>query len=92
MAVSVLYKWVKFNTITRHWKLYQEFYARTQLLTRQSFADPTQQEVVAVAPWRVQLWLVDGDCDFYDSALTTSDLPTSVHVPPYEHTTSIATL
>jgi hypothetical protein len=34
MVVFVLPKWSKFNELTRHWKLYQEFPARTQLFTR----------------------------------------------------------
>jgi hypothetical protein len=64
MAVFVLPKWAKFNQLTKHWKLYQEFPARTQLFTRQSLENPTQQQVVALAPWHVQLWLVDADCAF----------------------------
>jgi hypothetical protein len=47
MDVFVLPKWVKFNEFTRHWKLYQEFLARTQVFTRQSLDNPTQKEVVA---------------------------------------------
>jgi hypothetical protein len=73
--------------------LYQEFLASTQLFIRQSVTCPTQQEVVALAAWHAQVWLVDADCDFYDSAPTTiHDLPTSVHVPPNEPTASIVTL
>jgi hypothetical protein len=64
MAVFVLPKWVNFNHLTKYWKLYQEFPARTQLFTRQSLENPTQQEVVAPAPWLEQLWLVDADCAF----------------------------
>jgi hypothetical protein len=64
MAVFVLPKWAKFNQLTKHWKLYHEFPARTQLFTRQSLENPAQQEVVALAPWHVQLWLVDVDCAF----------------------------
>jgi hypothetical protein len=41
MDVFVLLKWAKLNELTRHWKLCQEFPARTQLLTRQSLDDPT---------------------------------------------------
>jgi hypothetical protein len=63
--------------------MYQEFGARTRLFTRPSAVDPTNQEVVARARWLVQLWLVDADCDFYDSAPTNIPYrPTSVHVPP----------
>jgi hypothetical protein len=50
MAVFVLPKWAKFTQLTKHWKLYQEFPARTQLFTRQSLENPAQQEVVAPAP------------------------------------------
>jgi hypothetical protein len=90
--VFVLPKWAKFNAITRRRKLYQEFSARTQLFERQLVADPTRQGVVAPAPRHVQLWLVDANYVFYDSAVTTSDIPTSVHVPSDEPTASIATL
>jgi hypothetical protein len=41
-AVFVLPKWAKFNQLTKHWKLNQEFPARTQLFTRQSLERPTQ--------------------------------------------------
>jgi hypothetical protein len=93
MAVFVLPKWAKFTPLTKHWKLYQEFPARTQLFTRQSLENPAQQEVVAPGPWHVQLWLVDADCAFYDSTLSTaSDTPTSVHVPSGDAEQSIATL
>jgi hypothetical protein len=93
MAVFVLPKWAKFAQPTKHWKLYQEFPARTQLFTRQSLENPTQQEVVAPAPWHVELWLVDADCAFYDSTTPrASDLPASVHVPPADTEPSIATL
>jgi hypothetical protein len=47
MAVFVLPKWAKFTQVTKNWKLYQEFPARTQLFTRQSLENPAQQEVVA---------------------------------------------
>jgi DNA-binding XRE family transcriptional regulator len=56
MDVFVLPKWAKFAQLTKHWKLYQEFSARTQLFTRQSPENPAQHEVVAPAPWHVQLW------------------------------------
>jgi hypothetical protein len=55
MADFVLPKWAKFAQLTKHWKLYQEFPARSQLFTRQSLENPAQQEVVAPAPWHVQL-------------------------------------
>jgi hypothetical protein len=55
MVVFVLLKWAKFNTITEHLKLYQEFEARTQLFSRQSVSYLTQHEVVALAPWPLQL-------------------------------------
>jgi hypothetical protein len=42
MAVFVLPKWAKFTQQTKHWKLYQEFPARTQLFTRQSLENPAQ--------------------------------------------------
>jgi hypothetical protein len=39
------------------------------------------------------MWLVDADCAFYDStSSTTSDQPTSVHVPSRDAEHSIATL
>jgi hypothetical protein len=78
MGVLVLPKSAKFNEATRHWTLYQEFLARTQLFTRQSLDDPTQQEMVAPSPWPHQLCLVDVDCAlFYDSVLTmVPDEPT----------------
>jgi hypothetical protein len=82
MVVFVLPKWAKFNELTRQWKLYQEFPARTQLFTRMSLENPTQHEVVATTPWHVQLWLVDTACIFYGQSPTTvSDQPTSVRVP-----------
>jgi hypothetical protein len=71
MVVFVLPKWAKFNGLTRHWKLYQEFQARTHMFTRHSLDDPTQHEVAARAPWHVHMWLVDADCAFYDPAPTT---------------------
>jgi hypothetical protein len=40
MAVFVLPKWAKFAQVTKHWKLYQEFPARTQLFTRMSLENP----------------------------------------------------
>jgi hypothetical protein len=93
MAVFVLPKWAKFTPLTKHWKLYQEFLARTQLFTRQSLENPAQQEVVAPTPSHVQLWLVDADCAFYDSTSpTASDHSTSVHVPSSDAEQSIATL
>jgi DNA-binding XRE family transcriptional regulator len=42
MAAFVLSKWAEFNELTRHWKLYQEFLASTQLFTRPSLDEPTQ--------------------------------------------------
>jgi hypothetical protein len=42
MAVFVVPKWAKFNHLTKYWKLYQEFPARTQLFTRQSLENPAQ--------------------------------------------------
>jgi hypothetical protein len=93
MIVFALSKWAKFNKLTQNWKLYQEFLARTQVFTRHSLNDPTQQKVVYPAPWHVQLWLVDADCAFSDPAPTTvSDKHTSVHVPPHVLEDSIATL
>jgi hypothetical protein len=93
MSVFVLPKWAKFAPLTKHWKLYQEFPARTQLFTRQSLENPAQQEVVAPSPWHVKLWIVDADCAFYDSTSpTTSEQPTSVHVPHDDAEQSIATL
>jgi hypothetical protein len=51
------------------------------------------QEVVARAPWHVQVWLVAADCAFDDQTLPTArDQPTSVHVPPLNTEESIATL
>jgi hypothetical protein len=93
MAVFVLPKWAKFAPVTKHWKHYHEFPARTQLFTRQSPENPAQQEVVAQAPWHVHLWLIDADCAFYDlTSPTTSDQPTSVPAPPGDAEQSIATL
>jgi hypothetical protein len=77
---------VKFAQLTKQWKLYQEFPARTQLFTRLSLENPAQQEVVALAPWHVHLWLIDADCAFHD------DQPISVHVPLVNAEESIATL
>jgi hypothetical protein len=52
-----------------------------------------QHEVVAQAPWHVQLWSIDTDCAFYDpTSPTESDQPISVHVPPVDAEESIATL
>jgi 8-oxo-dGTP pyrophosphatase MutT (NUDIX family) len=93
MAVFVLPKWAKFNHLTKQWKLYQEFLARTRLFTRQSLENPAQHEVVAPAPWHVQLWLVDADCAFYDPASPTEhDQPISVHVHHVDTEEPIATL
>jgi hypothetical protein len=92
MAVFVLPKWAKFAQLTKHWKLYHEFPARTQLFTRMSLENPTQQEVVAPAAWPVQLWLIDADCAFYDPTSPTKNQPISVHVPHVEVEESIATL
>jgi hypothetical protein len=93
MAVFVLPKWAKFTQLTKHYKLYQEFPARTQLFTRQSLKNPTQQEAVALAPWHVHMWLVDVDCDFYDQIPTTVPYqPTSVPIPLADKEESIATL
>jgi hypothetical protein len=91
MAMFVLPKWAKFSNITRHCKLYQDFHGRTLLFTSESVIDPTQQEVVAPTLWPTQLWLVDADCNFYDSAMTTSSVePPSLRVPQEESTTFIA--
>jgi hypothetical protein len=90
----VLPKWAKLKELTRHWKLYQEFPAKTHLFTRMSLDDPTHQEVVvALAPWHAQLWLVDVDCAFYDKAPTMIHVePTSVRVPHDGTEESIATI
>jgi hypothetical protein len=71
MAVFVLPKSAKFNELTRNWKFYQEFPARTQIFTRQSQENPAHQEVVAPTPWYVHLWLVDADCAIYDQTPPT---------------------
>jgi hypothetical protein len=93
MAVFVLPKWAKFNQLTKHWKIYQKFPARTQLFSRQSVENTAMQEVVAPTPWHVQLWLVDADCAFYDPASPTkSDQPISVLLPLVDAEESIATL
>jgi hypothetical protein len=93
MAVFVLPKWAKFAQLTKHWKLYQEFPARTQLFTRKSLENPAQQEVVAPAPWHVQLWLVDANCTFYNSAAPAeTDQHDLVPVPPGDAEESIATI
>jgi hypothetical protein len=41
MVVVVLTKLAKINNTIRHWKLYHEFLARTQLFTRMYDTDPT---------------------------------------------------
>jgi hypothetical protein len=65
----------------------------TQMFTRKSLDNPTQQEVVAPTPWHVQLWLVDAECNFYYQAPTTiPDQPTSVRVPSDDTEESIATV
>jgi hypothetical protein len=93
MVVFVLPKWAKFNELTRHLKLCREFPARTQLFTRKSLDNPTQQEVFAPPPWHVQLWLVDVYFTFYDHAPTiVPDEPTSVRVPHDDTEDAIATL
>jgi hypothetical protein len=93
MVVFALPMWAKLNELTRYWKLYQEFPARTQLFARQSLENPAHQEVAAPTPWHVQLWLVNAYCTFYDQAPTTIlDQPTSVHVPLVDTEESIATL
>jgi hypothetical protein len=93
MIVFVLPKWAKFTQLTKHWKLYQEFPSRTQLFTRQSVENPPQHEVVAPAPWHVNLWFVDADCVVYDQTMSTIHYqPTSVYVPPIDTEESIATL
>jgi hypothetical protein len=50
MGAFVLSKWAKFNKLSRHWKFYQEFLARTQVFTRESLDDPTKQEVACSNP------------------------------------------
>jgi hypothetical protein len=93
MAMFVLPKRANFDDIIRHWKVYEEVLARTQLFTRHSVNDPTHKEVVAPAPWLVQLWLVDADCALYDSARTLSLVePPSLHVPQNELLASITKL
>jgi hypothetical protein len=93
MAVFVLATWAKFAPLTKQWKLYQEFPARTHLFTRQSLENPAQHEVVAPVPWHVQLCLIDAYCAFYDSTSpTTFHQPTSVHVPLGDAEQSIPTL
>jgi hypothetical protein len=93
MAVFVLPKWAKFAQLTKHWKLYQEFPARTQLFTRLSLESLAQQEVVAPAFWPVKLWLIDADCAFYDQTSSTESYrPISVPVPHVDAEESIATL
>jgi hypothetical protein len=83
MVVFLLPKWAKFKELSRHWNSYREFSTMTHLLTRQSMDDPTKQEVVARAPWPIQMWLVDAGSELYDSAPTT---PPTVHVvPPLVH-------
>jgi hypothetical protein len=63
------------------------------LFTRQSLENTTQHEVVAPAPWHVQLWLVDADCAFYDQASPIEpDQPISVPIPHVDAEESIATL
>jgi hypothetical protein len=63
------------------------------MFTRQSLENLSQPEVVAPAPWRVQLCLIDVDCAFYDQASPSDpDQPISVHVPHVDTEESIATL
>jgi hypothetical protein len=93
MPIFVLPKWAKFNQLTKHGNLYKEFPSRTHMFTRQSLENPSQQEVVAPAPWHVQMWIVDADCAFYDLASPRElDQPISVHVPHVDAEESIATL
>jgi hypothetical protein len=57
----VVPKWAKFNELTRHWTLDQEFPKRTELFTRHGQDGPTHHEVVAPSPWHVEVRLVDVD-------------------------------
>jgi hypothetical protein len=58
-----------------------------------SLENLAQQEMVAQAPWHVQLWSVDADCAFYDETPPTlSDQPTSVPIPHVDTEESIATV
>jgi hypothetical protein len=55
--------------------------------------NPPQHGVAALAPWHVQLWLVDADYAFYDQTSPTQHYqPISVHVPLVDAEESIATL
>jgi hypothetical protein len=65
----------------------------THLFTRQSVNDPTRHEVAGLAPLHVPLWLVDVDCELYDSSPKTSSVePPLLRVPRQGSTTSIATV
>lgn len=66
MGVFILPAWEKFDTMTRNWKLYQEFPARTPLFTRLSKENAVIHETVRPAHWPVRIWLIDSDCDFPD--------------------------
>jgi hypothetical protein len=50
MAIFVLPKWAKFTQLIKHWKLYQEFLARTHIFTRQSLESQAHQEVNHINP------------------------------------------
>jgi hypothetical protein len=79
MAVFVLRKLAEFNTFTRLWKLYEdEFFAVTHMFNRESVDNAIKQDIVAHAPWPIQLWLVDVDSEFPDQASTTHDQTSSV--------------
>jgi hypothetical protein len=94
MVALVLPKWVKFNELTQHWKLCQEFPAMIQLFTRQSLENTSQQEVVAPAPWHVQrARIVDADCTFNDPAPSRApNQPTLARLPLAYTNESIDTL
>jgi hypothetical protein len=58
-----------------------------------SLDDPTQYEVVARAPWHVQLWLINAEFDLYDLTPTAiCGESIAAHVPLDTHGESIATL
>jgi hypothetical protein len=93
MGAFVLSKWAKFNELSRHWKFYQEFPARTQVFTRESLDDPTKQEVICSNPLACSTLVSRCIVCFNDQAPTTThDEPTSVRVPSDITKESIATL
>jgi hypothetical protein len=96
MDAFVLVEWAEFNEVTRHWELYHELLVKIYLFTRQLVDALTKQEVMALAPWPIRLWLVYSNCGSNDSApITPLDVlaePPSVPIPGDGSTQTTATL